>query len=183
MITRAISIGVLLVAAAIVGACERPQRFSGAQAKKWVQQCGGRLIADAAVFYESITPEMSAEEIRHRIEAFLAAESSLLTLSLVEDEQGRPVGLALREQFWGRIVAPEAVKMQWRSQTQLLVKQVLVAAGIELPLDWNSAAAAPLKAWLGEAFPQIASPSTVAPFTARLKALRSSFATKEDFGW
>jgi hypothetical protein len=138
------------------------------------------LLADAAVFYASIPADMPREQVLLRAQAFLAGESSILTLSLLEGTDGQPVGLGLRADFWSNIVAPEAVKAQWRNDTTLLVAQVLVATGINVPTSWSSPAAAPLVAHLLDALP---AQQPTAPWTASLRTLEQAFTPKDNFHW
>jgi hypothetical protein len=166
-----------------LSACSEPRSFSQADAAKWVRQCGGRLLADAEAFYDSIPTDMPREQVLLRAQAFLAAESSILTLALKEGDDGQPVGLGLRPEFWNNIVAPEAVKVQWRNDTMLLVSQVLVATGIEVPDSWSAASAAPLRTSLGEAFDTIASQQLIAPWTATLRTHQRAFPSKQLFNW
>jgi len=175
-------LGVIAMLLCLSG-CSEARSFSQAEADKWVRQCGGRLLADAAEFYVSIPTDMPREQVLLRTQAFLAAESSILTLALKEDDDGRPVGLELREAFWNNIVAPESVKMQWRNDTMLLVKQVLVATGIEVPGSWSSASAAPLRANLGDAFTSVVGQRLSPPWTARLRVLQPGFPPKQLFSW
>jgi hypothetical protein len=163
--------------------CSEPRSFSQAEAKKWVGQCGSRLLVDAAEFYTSIPTDMPRERVLLRVQSFLAAESSILTLALKEGEDGQPVGLELRAGFWNNIVAPEAIKVQWRNETMLLVSQVLVATGIEVPSSWSATSAAPLRASLGDAFDMAISQHSMPPWTAQLRTLQHAFPSKQHFNW
>ena len=138
---------------------------------------------DAAAFYASIPTDMPREHVLARAQSFLAAESSILTLALKEGTDGQPVGLELRVEFWNNIVAPEALKMQWRNETMLLVSQVLVATGIKVPGSWSAASAAPLRASLGNAFDTAISQHSTPPWTAQLRTLQHAFPSKQHFNW
>jgi hypothetical protein len=164
---------VALTCVLVAVGCSRPQHFTEAQAVKWVRDVGDRLVFDAKAFYESIPADMPEARLANRIAVFLAAESRFLTLQLVEDAEGRPVGLVLRPSFWDRVVAPQPRIEALKRQSRLLVAQVLVALGVQRPA--NEAQGKPLASVIeGRVTMQLLDESPL-PLTTQLRSLHVPF--------
>ena len=167
----------------LAAGCAEPVTYTPTQTDKWVRQCGGRLIADAATFWRELDPSLDQAAVQRQVENFLAVEGRLLTMQVIEDQGGRPVGLGLRPSFWDHtLVAPQR-RATLQADTLALIHRVSCALGLVPADEWTAADTSMLHDWFGPAFGELQLAAHHAPCTGAWRRVLTTWVDREALAW